>query len=109
MSQYRTVVDDHAVLITEYDSARKLIMIRENQLNKEVTLNVMKGEPFFKLQLTEELIADIWNKSNASFKEIRNYCYNKLFSVEKIGEPEIHSYLELVEDFVESNKIVPVI
>lgn len=46
MSQYRTVVDDHAVLITEYDSARKLIMIRENQLNKEVTLNVMKGEPF---------------------------------------------------------------
>lgn len=104
LSQYRTVVDDHAVLITEYDSARRLIVIRENQLNKEVTLNVMKGEPFFKLQLTEELIADIWNKSNASFKEIRNYCYNKLFSVAKIGEPEVHSYLELVEDFVESNK-----
>ncbi|MFD1908040.1 hypothetical protein ACFSQ7_34765 [Paenibacillus rhizoplanae] len=47
MSQYGTVVDDHAVLITEYDSARRLIVIRENQLNKEVTLNVMKGEPFF--------------------------------------------------------------
>ncbi|MEK5033307.1 discoidin domain-containing protein [Paenibacillus sp. FSL R7-0302] len=101
LSQYGTVIDDHAFLITEYDSARRLFVIRENQLNKEVTLNVMKGEPFFKLQLTEELIADIWSKSNASFKEIRNYCYNKLFSVAKIGKPEVHSYLELVEDFTQ--------
>jgi hypothetical protein len=104
LSQYGTVIDDHAVLITEYDTARRLIVIRENQLNKEVTLNVMKGEPFFKLQLTEEMIADIWNKSNASFKEIRNYCYNKLFSVAKIGESEYHSYLELVEDFAQCYK-----
>lgn len=50
------------------------------------------------------MIADIWNKSNASFKEIRNYCYNKLFSVAKIGESEVHSYLELVEDFAQCYK-----
>ncbi|WP_379128437.1 discoidin domain-containing protein [Paenibacillus sp. sgz500958] len=104
LSSYDTVIDDHAFLITEYDSARRIFVIRENQLNKEVTLNVMKGEPFFKLQLTEELVADIWSKSNASFKEIRNYCYNKLFSIEKIGSSSYHSYLDLVEDFVECHK-----
>ncbi|WP_405110536.1 discoidin domain-containing protein [Paenibacillus sp. FSL K6-1217] len=101
LTQYETVIDDHAFLITEYDSARRLVVIRENQLNKEVTLNVMKGEPFFKLQLTEDLLADIWSQSNASLKEIREYCYNKLFSVERTGPPEYGGYLELVEDFVE--------
>ncbi|NJD01338.1 MAG: discoidin domain-containing protein [Ruminiclostridium sp.] len=60
---------NHAIAISDYDSEKKIIVIRECLLNKEVTQNVMRGDPFFKLQLTEDLISDMWLKSNNFFKD----------------------------------------
>jgi hypothetical protein len=82
----------HAIIINEYDSDRKIVVIRERLLNSKVTEGVMRGDPFFKLQLTEDLILDIWLKTNNLYRESNNIFYNKLLGIEKISEPIILSY-----------------
>lgn len=96
---------NHAIVISDYDKERKFVVIRECFLNLEVTQNVMRGHPFFKLQLTEDLISDIWIKSNNFFREENSIFYNKLLSIKKISEPKITSYNDLVEDFINNYNI----
>lgn len=98
-------VASHSIIISDYDAERKIVIIREGLLNWEVTQNVMRGDPFLKLQLTEDLISDIWLKSNNLFKEENSGIYNKLFSIEKISEPQIISYNGLIEDFINNYNI----
>jgi hypothetical protein len=61
----------HAIIISGYDTERPVILIRESMLLEFSNLDefkkfikpVISGAPFMKLQITDNMLCDIWSKS----------------------------------------------
>lgn len=90
----------HGLIVSEYDASRNVVVIRERLIGNKVTRDFMKGDPFFKLQLTEEQLVDIWRKSNVFFANTKDLFHNKLFSIEHTHEPAINHGIDLIQDFL---------
>jgi len=93
---------NHGLLINAYDPERNIFVIRERHLGNKVTKDFMKGDPFFKLQLKEEHLADIWTKSNDYFKETGSFFANRMFSVARTGDTAIRRYADVAGDFAKN-------
>jgi len=95
---YRKSHGSHGVLATEYDTDRSVIAVRE-------TSHVHEETPFYRFQLTEELLSDIWVKSNNYINQNNlSYC-NQIYSIEKGCKPGINSYEQIIEELLDGEYI----
>ena len=105
---------DHGVIIHGYDVERPLLYIRDvkvvDRIRNPAIKEILDAEPLFELQLTNDMLAEIWEKTNLSFKEEKSDLHNLIFSVRKSGEAKINSYQDLVKDLenyeLKSNKLI---
>ncbi|GEM_PF-2397508 len=105
--QYMTEnYNSHALIISGYDEERKLILIQDSLFDRELSKKAFKGEPFYKLFLKEEELKKIWSITHEYYEKNNSSLYNKeLLSLEKVSKPEINSYLDLSDDFIEKTDI----
>jgi hypothetical protein len=89
--------------VSGYDPDKSLIVIRDYAHVEDIVRLIKRGGSLCKLQLTENMVSDIWIRSNMAFKIDKNSLFhNNVFSIEKTHEPLINSYGELLKDFVHS-------
>jgi hypothetical protein len=107
----------HFILVSGYDSKRQCICVRDiNHLYEAGVeqLMLVKATGLFCLFMTEEMLLDIWVKSNKIFIQENYlqykgfYCFdtlfhNMLYSLEKTGEAQINNYEDLIRDFLKSS------
>lgn len=90
----------HGIVINGYDAEKSLISVKEYSHIETDIKAIVKSYLLFDLPLTEDLLKDIWVKSNEIFKqEYDNSTYATIYSIEKMGEPQITSYSDLLEYF----------
>ena len=90
----------HGIIISGYDTERPLIIVRESVHIDNDLFSTVKVEALAKFQITDDILLDIWNKTNTSYREENSPFYNTLYSIEKTGEPCINNYKELLDDFL---------
>ncbi|MCG8540896.1 MAG: hypothetical protein MJA82_13295 [Clostridia bacterium] len=94
----------HGFLVMEYNTKNPVLVIRDvAHVESSNAPYGGTGYGLFKLCLKEDLVLDIWNKSNEiykNYKEKNNDFYKKIFSIEKTGKSHINNYIDLVEDFI---------
>ena len=79
----RSYTSDHAFIISGYDSDRSLVEIRECVLARHIIQPEIKADILFPLQLTVDLLIDIWTQSNRSFKNENSSFYNTMITPQK--------------------------
>ena len=90
---------DHGILINGYDTDRSILYIKEySHIEKDMTAYT-NTYVLFDFILTEDMVVDIWKKSNEMFTDEDSERKAKIYYVESIREPSIKNYKELVEDF----------
>ncbi len=91
---YRETHGIHGVLATGYDTEKSVIVIKEK--------SHVRGEiPLCEFQLTEEMLSDIWVKSN-NYRNQNNWAHcNQIYSIEKSCEPEINSYEQIIKELLD--------
>lgn len=104
-TNYVTHKQSHGIVVNGYDSQRNQIIFRDSSSLFDKNLyQLLNGDKdtstLINTQLSEELFADIWEKSNASFKDEESQFYNKLYSVEKVDEPRISIFKDTIEDII---------
>ncbi|MGB7605056.1 MAG: discoidin domain-containing protein [Lutisporaceae bacterium] len=95
---YNKTHGTHGVLATEYDTDRAVIVIRE-------TSHIHEETPFYRFQLTEELLSNIWVKSNEHLNQNNLAHGNEIYSIEKSCEPEINSYEQIIQELLNGQYI----
>ena len=88
----------HSVIVSEYDTENSTITIRDQSFVGGDYFQYLKAQPLYKLQLTEEMIAEMWRKSNAKMKAENNQFYKTAFTLDRKGPPAINSYYDLLAD-----------
>ncbi|MGM1049399.1 MAG: hypothetical protein ACQEXX_25130 [Bacillota bacterium] len=96
---------NHGLIIEGYDSEKRILILRERLIGNKVTSNFLKGDPFFKFRITEDMLLQIWKDTNKLNREEGNSLYNKFYSVIKHGESKIENYSYIVTDFLEMYKV----
>ena len=71
---------DHFVLVSGYDTDKKVYTIRDSDINVEALRPMIQGNPIYKLNVPLELLGDIWEKSNVCFRGNPRY-EDKLYTV----------------------------
>lgn len=94
----------HAILVTGYNSEKSVFIIRDTILawnNSEIPY---KSDPFYRLQLTEDMVADMWLQSKTGLQD-DEYFQNNFFTVRKSDETSniTSNFTELIEDVVNHN------
>ncbi|MFC5403441.1 hypothetical protein [Cohnella soli] len=93
----------HGVLFTDYDLNRSVFVVRDVA---HIELSGAKyagtGYGLFKLWLSEEIVRDIWLKTNEIYRKEDLYFLNKILFIEKNRSSKINSFSELIEDFIEN-------
>jgi hypothetical protein len=92
----------HGVLVNEYNSKTSVIGIRDCTITRDEVQPEIKADALFRLRLTEDMVSDIWMKSNALLRENGQFLFDTVFSMEKISGPQVGSYDELIADFLNS-------
>lgn len=93
-------MNNHATYIAGYDSEKQLIFIQDFEAVERYEIKHTRGQIFFKMRLTEEMVKDIWNKTCRFFEEKNSIFMNKLFYIEKYSEPQINCYMDLIREFI---------
>ena len=79
----------HGIIISGYETDKPIIVIRESvHIDKEI-FNFLKVQSLSKFLLTENMLKDMWNITNISYKEENNPNYNIIYNIEKIEQPHI--------------------
>ncbi|OPZ90961.1 MAG: hypothetical protein BWY74_02129 [Firmicutes bacterium ADurb.Bin419] len=94
--------DLHGLLINEYNSDTSVIGIRDCTIVRDHKPVGTDADVLFKLRLTEEMLANIWEHSSVEIKKEKIYSDNSFFSVEKTSAPIITSFMELVGDMLDN-------
>lgn len=104
---HKYMTDDmgiNGILVSDYDRETSIVGVRESQMlniiSGELTQPGIKGDPLFKFLLKEEMLYDMWVKSNLEFKKYNPSLYNTVFTIEKISDPEVIDYEDLINDFI---------
>lgn len=101
ISAYMNEPDEaSAVIVSEYDEEKSVVVIRDKSHVLDVMQENERGDPLCRLQLTEDMLWDIWEKSNQQFKKMHGFFNNKLLVIDKIDQPQIASYQDLICDFM---------
>ncbi|MHB1484858.1 MAG: discoidin domain-containing protein [Saccharofermentanales bacterium] len=88
----------HGVLITGYDETRKLFIMQESAH--------MNFTGLYPLQITEDILYDMWEKSNSYFSGIKNsISENLLFSIEENEKKENDISILTILNEIQSNGI----
>lgn len=91
----------HTILISGYFEKKRTLILRECQLGNETFRQIIKSDPFSKLRFREDIVVDIWEKSNKMFASEDNFFQNKLFRIYKSSENSIiDSYIKLADNFI---------
>lgn len=103
-SNYKEENGSHGVIISGYDSERSLIIIRDSKVvdrmeNPSID-ELLSADPFYKLQLTEDMLSNIWFESNKIYKEDNESLYNTIFRIEKMDKLKILSFYDVIEEFI---------
>jgi hypothetical protein len=93
--------NSHFWLISGYDPDDPIIQIREFPIMYETgKTDSVKGHGLYKLNLTEQIVSNIWSCSNDNFKEDNSEFKDCVYSIENIAAPEIQGYTDIVIDFI---------
>ncbi|MCP5047397.1 MAG: BtrH N-terminal domain-containing protein [bacterium] len=97
----------HFLIVSAYDAAKEIVVIRDTTHFAATGMpdDILEYKDFrriglYKLQLTEGIFRDIWRNSNRDFQETGSHFHNSLYSIDKIAEPRINSYRDLMADFI---------
>ncbi len=109
---YDTSNFPHGIIVSEYDSDRSVLIIREpllisfhnNFIENKYIHKKYKGYSMYKFQITESMIADIWEKSSQFLKE-NTWYHNKVFCIERISERKIDNSVEVIGDLLHNYKL----
>jgi hypothetical protein len=61
---------------------------------------IINADPLYCIIVTEDIFRDIWQKTNKYFAETGNFNLNTIYSIEKISQPQINNYGDLLDDFL---------
>lgn len=107
-ANYKQENGSHGIIINGYDTERSLILIRDSKVvdrmdNPEID-ELINSDPFYKLQLTKSIFENIWIESNKIYKQHRPSLYNTLFRIEKVGQPNVLNFYDVIEEFIHNFK-----
>lgn len=95
---------NHGIIISGYDSNKKIIAFNETKtVDLQIHLETKKyfnGNPLFIMLLKEDQVIEIWNTRNKHFEESNKELINIIYSFEKDKEAKINCYEEMVSDFI---------
>jgi hypothetical protein len=90
----------HGILVNEYNTETSVIGTRDCTITRDEVQPEIKADALFRLRLTEDMVSDIWEKSNELLKKNGKFLFDTIFSMEKISEPNVSSYDQLIADFL---------
>jgi len=99
-NEYRHI--PHGIILNGYESEKSLINIKEYTHIENDIRYLTNSYLFCDLQLTEDIVRDIWIKSNEIFNLEGKNNFIALYSIESIGKPKINSYEDLLADTLEN-------
>ncbi len=105
---------DHAILVSGFDTQAPVIAIREFVHIRNFIRKLTRADVFGILNLDEQLLADIWEKSNQSFGKTDSEHYNTIYCIKRTASPLINNYQDLINDFIHNyrpdrNRLIEVV
>lgn len=100
-NEYRHI--NHGIIVNGYDSEKSLICIKEYSHIENDIDSLLRCYLLCNLMLTEDIIKDIWTKSNIIFKEEGfDNNFGNIFTIESIGKTQITCYEDLLKDILDN-------
>ena len=96
MTDYQFV---HPIVVTGYDNERHIFEIYDSDIKYDVGAIALKGETMLKLQITDDMLFDIFSKSSETFTEEYTSFRSKLFSMDASKEKRVTSFYEVFSLF----------
>ena len=86
----------HGIVISDYDKDRSIVIIRDDihirSISGNPTTIQRKGQALLKMQITEDMLKNIWKMSDNS----------NIYSIISIGEAKVKKYIDLVSDVLDN-------
>jgi len=98
--EYRHI--SHGIIINGYESEKSLVSIKEYAHIENDLKSLTKSYLLCDLVLTENIIQDVWTKSNTIFNQENTNNFNTLYSIQSIGKPQIKNYEDLFKDSLDN-------
>lgn len=92
---------NHTLLISGYDAEKEIIVIREFSHIRQAIWPTISADILCELRLTNQMLIDIWEKSNKALKKEDKSCYQSVFVVETSGSYRVNNIVDLLRDTLE--------
>ncbi len=94
---------DHIFLVTDYYMHKPIMKIRDFIHVREAIRPLCSADVFARINLKEDMILEIYEKSNLCFKIENSINFKKVYTIEKTHESHINSYKAIIEDVMEKS------
>ncbi len=84
-----TYILDHAIIVNEYGENNRTFGIKEASLVRDIANNCENSDIFFSLQVTFDMLKDIFDESNKQYIKEKQTFANSIYSVHRIEDVSI--------------------